>query len=405
VITKDMAGRALDGLGAAHDRIATAMYTMDSHPAWTRVRSGLSTGATANRGQELTAESTRLWACFNALGDQVEEARAINGRRRLDEQALADLTTLLTTAVVPVDAGGTPVEPTGTAVNRLTLEQLAGQTERGCADLLSALSDVDNAWTAVTEAYVRASAELDQVAALAAELGETGSLDPARAAAAQIERLDLHDPMTSAPGGVLAPATRARLDDLAQRVAGLRRELAATVAAREGYPARRATLDRLIEQVAATEAGTAATYARVLEKIAEPALATAPAAASVLRARLVGLDALRDAGRWRQLAADLSAVENEAAAAQAHATELTAAAGELLARRDELRGRLDAFRAKAVGQGLAEDPALAALYTDAHDLLYTAPCDLRAATRAVYAYSRGLAARPSAEPSRRTTDE
>jgi hypothetical protein len=264
---------------------------------------------------------------------------------------------------------------------------------------------MDKAWTVVTEAYVRASAELDQVAALAAEVGETDSLDPARAAAAQIERLDLPDPLTSAPGGVLASATRARLDDLAQRVAGLRRELAATVAARDGYPARRAALDRLIEQVAAAEAGTAATYARVVEKIAEPGLANAPAAAAVLRARLAGLDAQRAAGRWRQLATELSTVEGEATAAQARASELTATAGELLARRDELRGRLDAFRAKAVGQGLAEDPALAALYADAHDLLYTAPCDLRAATRAVYAYSRGLAAGAPAEESRRTTDE
>jgi hypothetical protein len=386
------------------------MYTVDTHPAWTRLRSGLGTGATARRAEELTAESTRLWACFNALSDQLEQARAINGRRRLDEQALADLSTLLTTAVVPVDAAGAPVEPTATASGRLTLEDLAGHTEGGAATLLARLSEVDAAWAAVTEAFVRASAELDQAVALAASLGEPclnapaagpGTFDAVRAAAAQIERLDLHDPLTSAPGGVLAPATLARLDDLAQRVAGLGRELAAAIAARDGYPARRAALDRLVEQVAAAEAGTVATYTRVAEKIADPALAPAPAAAAVLRARLAELDGVRDTGRWRRLADDLSTVEHEAQRALDRARELAATATDLLVRRDELRGRLSAFQAKAVAQGLAEDPALTALYGTAHDLLFTAPCDLRAATRAVFAYSQGLAG----SQTRRTTDE
>jgi hypothetical protein len=401
VITKELAGRTLDGLGAAHDRIATAMYTVDTHPAWTRLRSGLGTGATARRAEELATESSQLWACFNALSDQLEQARAINGRRRLDEQALADLSTLLTTAVVPVDAAGAPVEATATASARLTLEVLAGQTERGAATLLARLSEVDAAWTAVTEAYVRASAELDQAVALATSLGEPGTADAARAAAAQIEQLDLHDPLTSAPGGALAPATQARLDDLAQRVAGLGRELAAAVAARDGYPGRRAALDRLVEQVAAAEDGTAATYTRVAEKIADPGLAPAPTAAAVLRARLAELDGVREAGRWRRLADNLSTVEQEAQRALDRARELAGTATDLLARRDELRGRLSAFQAKAAAQGRAEDPALTALYGTAHDLLFTAPCDLRAATRAVFAYSQGLAG----SQTRRTTDE
>ena len=104
---------------------------------------------------------------------------------------------------------------------------------------------------------------------------------------------------------------------------------------------------------------------------------------------------------WRRLADDLSTVEEEAQRALDRARELAATATDLLVRRDELRGRLSAFQAKAVAQGLAEDPGLTALYGTAHDLLFTAPCDLRAATRAVFAYSQGLAG----SQTRRTTDE
>src|SRR5690606_36346842 len=55
----------------------------------------------------------------------------------------------------------------------------------------------------------------------------------------------------------------------------------------------------------------------------------------------------------------------------------------LLDRRAELRGRLEAYRAKAARLGKDEDERLAALYGAARDVLWTAPCDLRAATGAV----------------------
>jgi hypothetical protein len=62
----------------------------------------------------------------------------------------------------------------------------------------------------------------------------------------------------------------------------------------------------------------------------------------------------------------------------------------LLDRRAELRGRLEAYRAKATGRGHAEDPELGALHRRARDVLFTAPCDLRAATVAVAHYQRAV---------------
>src|SRR5207237_464342 len=68
------------------------------------------------------------------------------------------------------------------------------------------------------------------------------------------------------------------------------------------------------------------------------------------------------------------------------------AATALLRRRDELRGLLDAYQAKAARLGAAEDIELAAHYRQASDLLWTAPCDLAAATAAVTRYQQAILA-------------
>jgi hypothetical protein len=62
----------------------------------------------------------------------------------------------------------------------------------------------------------------------------------------------------------------------------------------------------------------------------------------------------------------------------------------LLDRRTELRGRLEAYRAKAARLGHAESATLSALHRAAYDVLFTAPCDLLEATRAVGRYQRAV---------------
>ena len=67
-------------------------------------------------------------------------------------------------------------------------------------------------------------------------------------------------------------------------------------------------------------------------------------------------------------------------------------AAALLDRRAELRGLLDAYQAKAARLGAAEDTELGKLYAQAHDLLWTAPCDLAAAAAAVTSYQEAILA-------------
>ena len=133
-----------------------------------------------------------------------------------------------------------------------------------------------------------------------------------------------------------------------------------------------------------------AAYAMTLEKISDANLPPPPTAARVLGARIDELAKVHARGDWRRLADDATALDAAITRAVTRAGDLVTAATGLVARRDELRGRLEAYRAKAAGHRLDEHDTLAPLHTAARDLLYTAPCDLPAATKAVFAYQRAL---------------
>src|SRR5262249_26927589 len=165
---------------------------------------------------------------------------------------------------------------------------------RGAALVLGQLSDVDTSATALAERYVQVAAEVDAGATLAVGLGETELAQRLRDGVAEIERVDVADPLNAAPGGQLAAATRARLDQLAGAVKQVRAQREQVASVRDSYPQRRAALVAVIDQVEAAEAGVARAYARAGEKIADPGLGPLPTATAVLRARVTELDALRD---------------------------------------------------------------------------------------------------------------
>jgi hypothetical protein len=390
VISRDEADAALAGLGVVYDRVAAAMYALDQHPGLKLLRAGTLTGRTADRWRTLGPEVDLLWAHFSALGDLLEQARAVRKRRRLDDAEWAELHRLLREPVVALGPDGLPVDATA-AASRLAIEDLAQQLDQRVAGVLTQLSEVDASWTAIMSALARVSGEVDAVAALATQLGAAAAAGPLRAAVADIERLDLADPVVAAPAGRLTDAARMRIDALAAAAGRARQELAELARLRDGYPQRRAALVSLLDEVEAAEERVAIAKQRATEKIANPGLAAVPATAAVLRTRLAPLDRLALDAQWRQLADQMSTVESSAARARDRAVELTRVAEGLLGRRDELRGRLDVFRAKAAARGFAEHEALSSCYTRAHDLLFTAPCDLRASTRAVHEYQQTLA--------------
>ena len=56
------------------------MYALDVHPALRLLRGGALAGATERRWRALRPEVDLLWAHFTALGDILEQARAVRAR-------------------------------------------------------------------------------------------------------------------------------------------------------------------------------------------------------------------------------------------------------------------------------------------------------------------------------------
>ena len=383
--------QTLTTLGATHERLATAMFGVDSHPGLAFLRGSGLAGRTAERAATLAPEVRVLWAHFTAIGEVLDRARTIRAsHRRLDDADWDALELLLDEPVVALDAAGLPVDRSAGTVARLErVVDLAAALERRATELSGHLSEVDSAWSAVAAQWSPLTEACEAAAAQAATLGEpqlTAALS-ARLTAARTE--ELADPLTAAPGGQLRPASRTRLRELTAELETVRRRLAELAGLRDGHPARVAGLHALVDQLAEEEHRTRDAYAQAQRKIADSRLPPAPAASAVLRARLPDPKAVHS-GRLLRRAEELAGLERSVRQALERAGELRGAAEGLIARRDELRGRLDAYRAKAARSGFAEEAGLTDRYQAAHDLLYTAPCRLAAATQAVHAYQQAL---------------
>ncbi len=390
MIGRDEAERTLVGLTAAHDRIATGVYAIDQHPALNLLRSSTLTGATQERARALLPEVGRLWAYFTLFGTVLDQVRALLANRRLSDADEAELDALLRQPILSLDAAGMPVDGSAPAASRISVTDLTRQLENRTTTVTGHLAEVDAAWTVVAGRIAPLTERVDAAATLATDLGEVALATKLRADLAQVSRDELGDPLSAAPGGRLSGTVTTRFANLSSAVDAAQQRMRTLAGLRDGYPQRVAALGTQLDQLAEAERAVLAAQSRAREKIAEPGLGTPPDATAVLRARLADLDRLRHERAWGRLADDVSTLEASVQQATAHAVEQRELADGLIARRDELRGRLTAYRAKAAQQGFAEHEELGTLHQRAESLLFTAPCDLRACTRAVFEYQETL---------------
>jgi hypothetical protein len=351
-MSRDEADRALAVLGPAYDRIAAAMYGLDSHPGLGFLRGSTLAGTTREVAGDVQEVMTQLWAQFAALGQQLDTARSTGD---LSER-------------IGLDAGGLPLDGAGQPAQRVTLMELAQRLETSTAKLAELLTDVDHSVSTLT----------DRLAALTDALGGGAGVASLAAELAAVREQALADPLEVARGG----------HPVADRLDRLEADLAF---ARNEYPRRIAELRDTIGQVEAAEAEATKAYAVVRVKIADPGLPEVPASVPALRRRLSDVEEFGTAGDWGRLAAVLAALARDAGQAHEYAMRLRTAADGLLDRRTELRGRLDAYRAKAARLGFGEHPELSDRHREAYELLFTSPCELPAATRAVFRYQQVLA--------------
>lgn len=395
-LPREEADRILVGLGAAHDQVAAAMYNVDSHPGLAFLRGGAVSGATADRWRELEPKIGVLWAHFTVFSEVLDQARAVRDRRgRPGDAELAELGLLLRGATIGLDAAGLPNDgSTGPAVRYVSVADLVPSLQKSCTAVLAELTSVDGAVRVLGGRFEPLERSLAEVRELATTLNEHAEPGEELVQRIQLARTELlfADPLGAAPGGTVAPAAERRLTGLATELAAAKDRLAALAALRAGFDDRLTALERSIDEVGAAEHEAADACREAATKILDPGLPAAPDSAGRLRAAVAALRDLHAAALWHKLGERFVAVERDTTAAADRAGRLRDAATGLLARRDELRGRLDAYHAKAGRHGLAEHPELTAQHGTARQLLYTAPCDLPAATRAVFGYQQLLAA-------------
>ncbi|MEQ4300265.1 hypothetical protein ABNF97_02525 [Plantactinospora sp. B6F1] len=420
--------QVLGALGAAHDRASAAMYALDGRPELVLLRDSRTAGETARVAGDVLARTGALWSQFAAFGVLLAQAREVRARRtRPGETELRELGDLLGAAVVALDVDGTVLDdPAGTPAQRLRLIELARRIEAEAAALSGALAGLESARARLAGRFAQLTDALHRLRAEAVGLTGPGGRgdEPVPPAAGpvwpaapvatpvtgsrvdpsphdELDRLDrvvdeayreaLADPIGASGSGPAATTVRDRLRRFEAEVAALAGRLADLTEVRDGYPGRIVRLASALDELTTAAAGTARAHALARAKIAASALPDLPPdPAPALRAQLAQLGQLHRERRWSQLGTELAALERGVADARRRLASSYEAADGLLLRRAELRGRLDAYRAKAGRLGLIEHLELSARYRQASDLLYTSPCDLSAATRAVVAYQRHL---------------
>lgn len=401
-MSRDEVDAALARFGTDCDRIAAALLDLDGHPGHVFLRGNTRlAGRTLSDWAAARERLGTLWRYFDAFRSTLDSARAVRARRgRPSDEDLAELTDLLAGPSVelsrdPIPLGQRSLTGPTETVRRASLAELLERMDDLYAQVADVVAAVDATWSDLVARLAPVERSWQDARALAATLGlEPGAgddlsvlLDRVGEQVAGVQSDAFADPVGLGGPDPTGVDRVARVD---AEVGRLRERLDMLAAVRAGFDRRAREVADLLGRVEAAQAAARQVRAEALAAIASPNLPELADAVSALRGRLAALSGLRDRAEWQRLAEEVAALERDAAAALEAAGAARDAAGGLLDRRAELRGRLESYRAMAARFGRIEDAGLAARYQEARDLLWTAPCDLRAATVAVARYQQAV---------------
>ncbi|MFF4606395.1 hypothetical protein ACFY12_27135 [Streptomyces sp. NPDC001339] len=433
VLGREEVDRALDRLGAEYEAIETSLLALQDHAGRRLLEGADLSGTTKERWAATERSVTVLWSLFDAYAATLEAARELRSRHRWPSpQELVELTELLhgesvtvpgptATADTPgsgpgIGPGSSPgsspgSDPAGPG-QRYRLEDVVERMNGLYARSLDVIVAADAVWSALPARIDLLSAELQRTRSLAHSVGVRPGEHPAgddlERITGELQRLRgqvIADPLafwvssatgSSAPGGG-RPDT-ARYDRAARALEDIRREVAAVLDVRQDAEQRLMQLRDVLSRADRTLTEARQARGEVLAKIAASEVPAVSGPSTALHEQLATAAEYRRHALWHRLSPLLDSLEERAEdelhRARASLTAVTAP----LAVRAELRGRLDAYRAKLARQGMGEDPLLVERYDAARRMLWSAPCDLRAAEHAVWRYQQAAAEAMSAPP-------
>jgi hypothetical protein len=413
VMTREEVDRTLTRLGAERDAVEASLLALQDHPGRRLLEGAELSGRTHELWSEAEPGLGLLWSMFDSYSEALAAARAVRSRRARPGQAeLTELTELLRGRGVTVSAGQLSHSSHITGGIRMSeqvsLTDLVERMNTWYGRIIEVATAADAVWTALPARIDLLTAELGRVMALARSVGVHPGEHPAGDALEEMakELAALRDevvadplafwtprpgaPSTHAPGSAPGTVDTGRYDRAARTVDGLRVQLEDLLRLRDDADERLEGIGETLARADATLAEARRARGEVLAKIAATEVPAVPGPASAMRERLAQADQLRRHGQWHRLGPLLDTLEGAAQRELQRARESLTSVTAPLAIRAELRGRLDAYKAMAARLGVSEDPELIERYDQARRMLWSAPCDLRAAEYAVTRYQQAL---------------
>ncbi|MEU3886108.1 hypothetical protein [Streptomyces sp. NPDC029041] len=412
VMDRDEVDRALARLDAEHEAIETSLLALQDHAGRRLLEGAALTGVTQERWTSTEASITLLWTYFDAYTDALRSARDIRARRRWSSREdLVELTELLNGDSVTVagSATATANAPTLHAgptklSERHSLRTLVDRMNELYAASLDMVVAADAVWSALPARIDLLAAELQRTRRLAHSVGVRPGEHPAGDDLERITRVltrlregVVSDPLafwlaaegSSAPGGGRPDTTV--YDREARALEDVRREIDAVLTVRQDAEKRIVRLRDILSRADRTLAEARTARGEVLAKIAATEVPVVSGPPTVLQEQLAAAAEYRRQAQWHRLSPLLESLEQKAEDELLRARESLTAVTAPLAVRAELRGRLDAYKAKVARHGFAEDTLLVERYEKARRMLWSAPCDLRAAEQAVLRFQHAAA--------------
>jgi hypothetical protein len=411
-MSREEVDRALARLGSEYEAIQQSLLALEDHSGRRLLEGAELTGRTKERWAAAEPAIPLLWTHFDAYSTALRAAREVRTRRRWPSPAdLAELTDLLRGSGVTVAGGALPDAAralTGPArlSEQISLEQLVERMNGWYDQVMEVITASDAVWSALPARVDLLTAEAKRVRSLAESVGVTPGAHPC---GDDLERLigdltQLRAEVIADPLAFWLPARgqagqigstgrpdTSRYDRAEHEVEDIRREVEAILHVRDDAEHRLLRLRDVLSRAdrTLTEARTA--RGEVLAKIAASEVPAVGGPAATLREQLATAAEYSRSGQWHRLSPLLDGLEQQADEELDRARDSLTAVTAPLTVRAELRGRLDAYKAKAARHKAAEDPLLVERYDLARRLLWSAPCDLRAAERAVLRYQQAVA--------------
>jgi hypothetical protein len=405
VMSREEADRALERLTAEHEAVESSLFALQDHAGRRLLEGARLTGTTAHRWAQAEAAITQLWNVFESYTAVLRQAQDVRERRRWpNRDDLVELTKLLRgTRTVPgsaLNAGSGDGAVEGTRLTEeVTLSGLVEWMNNWYAQALDVVAAADSVWSALPARIDMLAAELGRVRSLAHSVGvrpgEHPSADDLDRTTEELTALRAEvvaDPLafwtraggSSAPGGG-RPDT-SRYDSAARALEDIRREIDAVLNVRQDSEQRLMRLRDVLSRADRTLSEAREARIEVLAKIAASEVPAVSGPPTALQEQLSAAAEFRRNSQWNRLSPLLESLEQRAEDELDRARAELSAVTAPLAIRAELRGRLDAYKAKVAQHGLAEERMLIERYDAARRMLWSAPCDLRAAEDAVLRY-------------------